>query len=201
MRRVGIFGGSFNPVHLGHTMLAAYMAEFAGFDEVWLTLTPLNPLKVGNGASMASDVDRLAMLKIAVEGCERLKVCDIELSLPKPNYTINTLAALSERNPDCRFTPIVGSDNWEVFDRWKAHGEILERFGIVVYPRPGHDVDHLTMPRNCRLVDAPRIDLSSTFVRESIAQGHDMSLFLPHGVGRYIDSHNLYRTAEQHGTK
>lgn len=192
MKRIGVFGGSFNPVHLGHTIVAAYMAELGGFDEVWLTLTPLNPLKADIKSTFASDADRMAMLEIALEGATKLKACDIELSLPRPNFTINTLRELERLYPDVQFTPIIGSDNWEVFDRWASHDEILDRYGVVVYPREGHDAPPDPKGRS-RRVEAPRVELSSTFVRDAVARGLDVNFFVPKGVSEYITQHNLYR--------
>lgn len=192
--RVGIFGGTFNPVHIGHTMLASYMAEFGGFDQVWMMLSPLNPLKAGQSAEIASDADRLAMLRLAVGDSPKLKVSDVELNLPRPSYTIDTLDALAALYPGVRFTPIIGSDNWLHFDRWRRWREILGRGGVAVYPRPGYHVaDRDALPPGVDLIEAPQIELSSTFIRQSIASGRDMRFFLPPGVADYIAAHRLYR--------
>lgn len=191
----GILGGSFNPVHIGHLMLANYMAEFGGFDEVWLTLSPLNPLKAGNPASMASDNSRLKMLEIAVGSRSgKLKVCPVELSLPRPNYTIVTLDTLAREHAGSgrRFVPIIGGDNWQNFTRWRAWDEIISRYGVAVYPRPGFDLNAVPLPPEVRIVEAPTIEISSTFIRSAIAEGHDMTHFLPPGVFDYIASNGLY---------
>lgn len=192
MERIGLFGGSFNPVHIGHTMLASYMAQFGGFDKVWMLLSPQNPLKVGD-SDLIDDNHRLAMLEIALSGSEQLEVCDIELTLPRPGYTIDTLRALDERyGATCRFTPIIGADNWIMFDRWKSGPEIVARYGVTIYPRPGYPLAGQPLPEGVRMVDAPVIELSSTFIRQSIAGGHDMTYFLPPGVATYIRQHHLY---------
>lgn len=194
MERIGLFGGSFNPVHIGHTMLASYMAQFGGFDKVWMLLSPQNPLKIDDN-DLIEDSDRLAMLELALSGSEQLEVCDIELSLPRPGYTIDTLRALDERyGTSCRFTPIIGADNWLVFDRWRSAQEIVARYGVTIYPRPGYPIAEETLPERVNVVDAPVIELSSTFIRQSIAAGHDMTYFLPPGVADYIKRHHLYST-------
>jgi len=185
-------GGSFNPVHFGHLMLADYMAQFTGMDEVWLMLSPLNPLKEGV-ASMVSDSDRLAMLDIAVRSTSGVKVCDIELEMPRPSYSIDSLRELKRRYPCFRFSLIVGSDNWLIFDKWKDYRSIISEFTPVIYPRPGYAVDACSLPSGVTLVKAPVIEISSTFIREAINQGHDMNNFLPSGVWEYIVSHHLYQ--------
>lgn len=188
-RRIGIFGGSFNPVHIGHMMVADYMVQFGGFDEVWLTLSPLNPLK--KDKHMLPDRLRLDMLHIATHGSRRLKVCDIELTLPRPSYSYLTLDSLSDLYPDTHFEMIIGSDNWQLFDQWRRGNYILERYGVTVYPRPGAPV--ISVQSGMRIVEAPMTELSSTFIRGAVATGHDMTFFLPPGVMDYISRNRLYR--------
>ena len=187
---IGILGGSFNPVHIGHLMLASYLQQFAGLDEVWLTLSPLNPLTVGSD-ELIPDITRLKMLEIATEKAEGLNVCDYELTMPKPSYTINTLRYLAKRYPRHTFKLIIGSDNWKIFDQWKDHEAILSDFGVIVYPRPGYPVGTI-YEDGVDVVNAPMADLSSTFLRKAIAKGKDMNYFLPHGVFDYIKQNNLY---------
>ncbi len=188
-KHIGILGGSFNPVHAGHTIVADYMSQFGGFDEVWLTLSPLNPLKSGNN-EMLPDNMRLEMLHIAVAGSPRIKVCDIELKLPRPSYSYVTLDALASEYPDYTFEMIIGSDNWQVFNLWRKGDYILDNYGVAVYPRPGYEIEetHAGM----RVVSAPLVELSSTFIRESIKTGHDMTFFLPPGVMDFISHNGLY---------
>ncbi|MDE6378308.1 MAG: nicotinate (nicotinamide) nucleotide adenylyltransferase, partial [Duncaniella sp.] len=131
--KIGIFGGSFNPVHMGHLMLASYMQQFEGFDEVWLMLSPLNPLKTSS-SELIPDLTRLKMLEIAVKGVKGLEVSDIELSMPRPSYTINTLRYLAKRYPRHSFRLIIGADNWRIFSQWKDSEKIIEEFGVTVYP-------------------------------------------------------------------
>lgn len=189
VRRIGILGGSFNPVHNGHLMLASYISQFGPVDEVWLVLSPCNPFKIND--EKAPDADRLRMLQLAINDSSVLKVCDIELRMPKPSYTIATLRNLADEYPDCKFVPIIGSDNLANFAEWKNSSEILDNFGLLVYPRKGFDAHSIDDTRIC-VVDAPEVELSSTFIRNSISEGYDMNFFLPAPVYRYITEKNLY---------
>lgn len=187
---IGIFGGSFNPVHNGHIMLAQYLAQHSHLDEVWLTLSPQNPLKISN--SLLDDNHRLAMLKLAIERYPLLKVCDIELEMPRPSYTINTLDELSRRYPNYKFNVVIGGDNWNIIDRWKDYQRIINEYGVVIYPRPGYELSQ-TDKRNVVVVNAPLADISSTQIREAIAKYDEVGHLLPHGVAEYINKHNLYK--------
>ncbi len=188
---IGILGGSFNPVHSGHMMLASYMAQFGPVDKVILMLSPCNPLKQGD--VLAPDSVRYEMLKLACGTSESVIPSDYELSLPRPSYTINTLDRLQDEYPDYDFKLIIGSDNWSIFHKWRAAEEILSRFGVIVYPRPGYPVDGISDER-VQMVDAPVIEISSTFIRDGIASGHDMNFFLPESVYHYIRNNNLYKS-------
>lgn len=190
-RQIGVLGGSFNPVHIGHIMLASYIAQFSGLDQVWLMLSPANPLKP-DVADMASDADRLAMLRMACRSYRGLKPCDIELSMPRPSYTIDSLNRLAAENPDCDFRLIIGSDNWQIFDRWRQHDDIIRLYRPIVYPRPEYPVDRSSLPEEVSVIDAPELQISSTFIRHAVFTGHDMKAFLPIGVDEYIRSHGLY---------
>ena len=186
---IGLLGGSFNPVHMGHMMLASYFTQWGYVDKVWLTLSPQNPMK--NPAALLPDIRRLAMLNIATRNVPDIETCDIELSMPRPSYTINTLTTLARRYPTKKFKLIIGSDNWNIFDRWRESQRILDEFGVIVYLRPGYDVERRNVD-GLEVVDAPGINLSSTFVRDAIENGRDMNLFLPQGVYKYITDNNLY---------
>ncbi len=194
-RKVAVLGGSFDPVHNGHLMLASYAAQFCGVDEVWLSLSPTNPFKAGR--KMGDDNDRKRMLEIAVGESPIVRFCDTELSMPRPSYTIDTLRTLRELYPDCDFCLLIGSDNYERFDKWKESDSILAEFGLMVYPRPGFSLP-AECPENVRFISAPEIEVSSTFVRESIEKGKDMNFFIPAGVYSYIKEHNLYE--KEYGT-
>lgn len=190
-RRVGIYSGSFNPIHLGHVRLAEFICSENLVDEVWLMVSPLNPLK--QGQTLESDAHRLAMAKIATTHCPKIQPSDFEFYLPKPNFTYRTLSQLRTVYPDCDFTLIVGSDNWLIFDKWRNWQEIIDEFGLLVYPRPGYDVDESNMPANVRLLaEAPVTDLSSTEIREALTSGKDTSEMLNSAVRDYIISNGLY---------
>lgn len=188
-KTIGILGGSFNPVHIGHLMLASYLAEWGYVDEVWLTLSPRNPLK--DPGELLPDTKRLNMLNIAVKGAHKLDICDIELSMPKPSFTINTLDLLSERYPDYRFKLIVGSDNWRLFEQWREPHRILDEYGVMVYLRPGYPVERRSVD-GLEVIEAPMIHISSTFIRQAIAKGRNVNYFLPAGVYKYIVDNKLY---------
>ena len=190
--KIGIFGGSFNPVHIGHLMLASYMQQFEGFDEVWLMLSPLNPLKA-NPSELIPDLTRLKMLEIAVAGVTGLKVSDIELSMPRPSYTINTLRYLAKRYPRHSFRLIIGADNWKIFSQWRDSEKIIEEFGVTVYPRPGYTIPTIYDDNVDVVSSAPLAEISSTFLRKAIARGKDMRFFLPQGVENFIRDNNLYK--------
>lgn len=180
MPTVALLGGSFCPVHSGHIMVASYLAQFVdAIDEVWIVPAASNPLK--KDAYALTDAQRLRLLEIAVEGYRRIRVCDVEMNMPRPSYTVNTLRRLEADFPDCRFMWAMGSDNWQTVDRWYRWEEIVSR-GVVVYPRPGYEIDAKSIPEGSIYVEAPRIELSSTFIRRGIAEGRDMRAFLPAGV-------------------
>lgn len=190
MKRIGIFGGSFNPVHIGHIRLARYLRTCDLVDEVWLTLSPQNPLK--DAETLISDEHRLAMLRLATTGISEIVVCDIELSMPRPSYTINTLELLSSRCPDCQFKLIIGSDNWLRFEQWREARRIIAEYGVIVYPRPGYEIEKPILTRNVELVAAPMTDISSTQLRRAIAHGELVDDYMPQSVIQYINDNKLY---------
>ncbi len=187
---VGILGGSFNPVHIGHMMLASYLVQYTTLDSVWMTLSPRNPLKQSD--ALIPDVQRLAMLELATKNADGIGICDIELSMPRPSYTINTLDLLKRRYPQKEFRLVIGSDNWLIFEQWRDYERILSDYGVMVYPRPGYPVSNIYVD-GMEVVNAPVFNVSSTFVRDAIAKGKDMGFFLPHGVYKYILAKKLYQ--------
>lgn len=189
--KIGLFSGSFNPIHMGHLILASYCVEYGVFDEVWLSVSPHNPLRERVDAN--GDVHRCAMVQQAVKDLRGVKFCDIEFSLPQPSYTIATLEALREQYPQHQFSLIIGADNWKIFDRWYEWQRIIEEYGVCIYPRQGYEIDIESLPGRVSFVDAPIVELSSTWVREGVAGGKDMTAFLPHGVYKYIVENNLYK--------
>lgn len=191
-KQIGIFSGSFNPIHIGHVILSNYITEFTYIDEIWFVVTPHNPLK--NIKGLADENTRLQMCEIAVENMQNLKVSDIEFSMPKPSYTIDTLDRLKKDYPELEFTLIVGADNWSSFNLWKNYERIIGENKILVYPRLGEqiiiDKQYSNSVKNCR---APIIEVSSTFIRESLRNGKNIFSFLPKGVYEYIATHKLYQ--------
>ena len=172
-------------------IVASYIAGWTDIDEVWLTLSPENPLKRRHDG--ATDADRLSMLRTACGNSDTLKVCDVELGMPRPSYTVNTLRFLRDRYPECDFTLIIGSDNWKIFDRWHAAEEIIKEFGVTVYPRPGYPVDSRTLPEGVAYADAPTVSLSSTFLRQAISLDMPVRHMVPDGVEQYILQERLYK--------
>lgn len=181
----GIFGGSFNPVHTGHIALAGELIRRGIVEEVWMTLSPVNPLKQNVSQKLLPDEERLHMLHLACDAVPGVEVCDIELRMPRPSYTINTLRTLAAEFPDRTFRLIVGSDNMLIFDRWKCHHEILRNFKPIVYPRPGYSCP--------QALDLPMNDISSTCIRHMIKEGRDISGLVPDAVRNYIAAEGLYR--------
>ncbi len=181
---VGIFGGSFNPVHNGHIKVATTIVERDLADEVWLIVSPLNPIKANPEALLPDNV-RLEMARIAVDGLKYVKASDIELTLPRPSYTINTLRRLSEIYPSVTFRLIIGSDNMLIFDKWKSHEEIMSAYTPIVYPRPGYEC-------NLSLKNFPEMAVSSSEVRERLKNGLSVDTLLSPGVYGYIKQHHLY---------
>lgn len=173
---IGIFGGSFNPIHIGHLALANYLCEYGDLDEVWFMVSPQNPFK--RDSKLWDDELRLELAHLAVEGYPKFKVCDIEFHLPRPSYTINTLNTLKEQYPDKDFTLIIGADNWSMFPRWRSADEIISQYKVLIYPRPGFTINAEELPSTIRLVNTPQLEVSSTFIRESLEAGKDVRYFL-----------------------
>lgn len=189
--KIGIFSGSFNPIHIGHLILANYITEFSELDEVWFLVTPQNPLK--QNLSLADERFRLDMVQLAIENYPKLKVSDIEFSLPRPSFTINTLHLLKETYPEHEFSLIIGADNWESFTKWKNFEAILDTFKIYVYPRLGYRVSlQNKFKGTVEVIDSPIVEVSSTFIRESIKDGKTIRAFLPDKVSIYIEKNGLY---------
>ena len=190
-RRVGIFSGSFNPIHAGHMILANYIVEFSDLDEVWFVVSPHNPLK--NADDLLDDDIRLRMTELAVEGFEKFKVSDIEFSMPKPSYTIDTMNKLSDENPDIDFTLIIGADSWNDIHKWKNHSELATRYKLIIYPRLGFEIKiNEEFTSNVHVLYAPVVQVSSTLVRNMIYAGKEVRAFLPQPVYESVKQHRLY---------
>lgn len=195
LRTVGLFGGSFNPIHTGHVALARQLLEAAGLDEVWFMVSPQNPLK--RQCDLLDDSQRLELVREALKDEPRMRACDDEFELPRPSYTWNTLQVLGLRYPQCRFTLLVGGDNWAAFNRWYRYRDILDHYRVAVYPRPGSVIDEAALPANVTLVHARLMDISSTEIRRRIAAGLSVSGWLAPGVERMVRERNLYAFSGQ----
>lgn len=201
-KTIGLFFGTFNPIHIGHLIIANYLVEFSNMDEVWFVVTPHNPLK--KKKTLLADHHRLAMVEMAVEDYPKLKASNVEFALPQPNYTINTLVHLEEKYPDQAFALIMGEDNLKSFPKWKNYEVILERFPLYVYPRISEGETESQFFRisekgekeyvpQINFVNAPIIELSSTFIRKAIQERKNIKPMLAPEVWKYIDEMNFYK--------
>ncbi|MDP3314287.1 nicotinate (nicotinamide) nucleotide adenylyltransferase [Lutibacter sp.] len=191
--KIGLFFGTFNPIHIGHLIIANYLAEFSNIDEVWFVITPLSPFK--QKKTILNNHHRLAMVNIAVEDFPKLKATDIEFNLPLPNYTINTLIHLEEKYPSHQFSLIIGEDNLNGFHKWKSFETILEQYELIVYPRISENSadNEMKIHPNIKKTNAPIVQISSTFIRNSIKEKKDIRSMLPINVWKYIDEMNFYK--------
>ena len=178
---IGLFGGSFNPIHIGHIALARQLKVLAGLDEVWLMVSPQNPLKQGS-SDLLDDQLRYQLARLALHGEEGIVASDYELHLPKPSYTWNTLERLRQDFPQHTFLLLIGGDNWQHFHRWYRADDIVREYQIVVYPRRGSDIDRTTLPSSVRIVDTELIDVSSTEIRECVRRGEPVGTMVPKAI-------------------
>ncbi len=190
--RIGIYGGSFNPIHKGHTELAASIVQQGLVDELWLLVSPLNPLKQGETSDIAEYEHRLSMARLATEDIEGVKVSDFEKNLPLPSYTITTLGELRKAYPEHEFVLVIGADNWERFPRWYHAQEIIDTYSILIYRRPGCEMNETLLPPSVQVVDTPLYDISSTEIRESVKKGRMPLKWVDRKVAIYISVHHLY---------
>lgn len=185
---IGIYSGSFNPIHIGHLALANYLCEYQGLDEVWFLVSPHNPLK--QQTDLMDDDLRLRLVQLAVAGYPKFRASDFEFSLPRPSYTVHTLDALKQAYPQHRFSLIIGSDNWHHFSRWYQSERILAENRLIVYPRPGYPVNGQTLPTQVTLASTPLLEISSTFIRRALQQGKDVRYFLHPDVYEALTRHS-----------
>jgi nicotinate-nucleotide adenylyltransferase len=188
--KIGLFFGSFNPIHVGHLIIANLMAETTDLKKVWFVVSPQNPLKPSK--SLLHEFDRYDMVRAAVHDNYNLEASDVEFNLPKPSYTIHTLVYLQEKHPDKKFVLIMGEDNLTSFRKWKNHEMILENYGLYVYPRPGVQLSDLKTHPNVRFVDAPMLDISATFIRNCIRNKQSIRYLVPDAVGETIRAKGYY---------
>lgn len=199
-----MYFGTFNPIHVGHLVIANYMADYTDLDEVWLVVSPQNPLK--KKASLLEDYHRLALVKVAIDDNDKLRASDIEFNLPQPSYTTNTLAYIQDKYPEKEFCLIMGEDNLRTLHKWKNHEYILDNHDLYVYPRvltiqEEKELDDINLtsknvfedhPR-VHLCDAPVMKVSSSFIRQAIKEKKDVRYLLTEPVHRYVDEMNFYK--------
>jgi nicotinate-nucleotide adenylyltransferase len=189
--KVGLFFGSFNPIHIGHLALANYFIAYTDLQQIWFVVTPHNPLKPKS--SLLNDYKRLEMVQMAIEDFTPFKASRIEFDLPQPNYTVHTLAHLQEKYPEHDFVLIMGEDNLENFDKWKNYEVILEQYELYVYPRIGTIGSKFKDHPHVKMVDAPVVEISSTFIRAALKEKKDIRFYLPEKVWKHIDDYHLYK--------
>jgi len=190
-KKIGLFFGSFNPVHIGHMIIANYMKTQTDLDKVWLVVSPQNPLKPKN--TLARDHDRLHLVRMAIDDNPNLEASNIEFDLPKPSYTIDTLTHLKEKYPNHEFVLIMGGDNLRSLHKWKNYKIILRDYHIYVYKRPSYELDDLASNHNIHLFDAPLMQISASYIRACLKEGKSVQYLVPEPVFEYLDSNNIYK--------
>lgn len=188
--RTTVFGGSFNPIHNGHIRLSRHILQEGLADEVWLLISPQNPLKQRD--DLLDEDLRLHLAETALRNEPHIRASDFEFGLPRPSYTWNTLRALSQTYAERDFSLLIGADNWHIFDRWAHAADILAHYPLLIYPREGYAIDPKALPQTVRMVDAPLFPYSSTEVRQALAAGQDCSEMLPEAVRQEIEAQRLY---------
>jgi len=188
--KTGLYFGSFNPIHMGHMVIANYIIEYSDLDELWFVISPHNPLK--RKQSLLPDHHRLEMVRMAIEEDDRFRASDIEFKLPTPSYTIDTLAYLEEKYPTRSFVLIMGADGVRTFHKWKHADLIVRRYHRIIYPRYGAEIQVPGPDENASLLDAPRLEISSSFIREAVSEGKDVRHMVPEKAYRYMKEMHFY---------
>jgi len=191
IKNIGLFFGSFNPIHIGHLIIASYFADNTDLDQIWFVVSPQNPLK--EKKTLLNNIHRLALVNIAIDDNNKFKSCDIEFQLPLPSYTINTLTVLKEKYENYRFNLIMGSDNLENFRKWKNNDIIIDNYPLYVYPRPGFDGGEFKLHPNVNWVEAPFLEISSSYIRGLIKEKKCFKYYLSEKVFKYINEMNFYK--------
>lgn len=187
--KIGLYFGSFNPIHTGHLIIATHVLNSTDLNQVWLVVSPQNPLK--KSSSLLNEYHRLHLAKSAIEGEKNIKVSSIEFKLPKPSYTIDTLTHLNEKYPEHDFSIIMGSDSYNNIHNWKNYLLLLKNYNIYIYRRPGFEIT--LQETNVHILDAPLLEISSTRIRELIKQGKSFRFFVPDVVKEEIENNNYYK--------
>ncbi len=189
--KVGLFFGSFNPIHIGHLIIANLMAENTDLDKVWFVVSPQNPFK--KKQHLLHEFDRFDMVRAAIHDNYNLDVTDVEFNMPRPSYTVDTLTYLTDKFPDYKFRLIIGSDNLPSFHKWKNHQVILDNYGLYVYIRPGNDTHELMKHEQVTIVEAPLLDISATYIRKCIKNGKSIRYLVPEAVAEMIHGKKFYQ--------
>jgi len=188
--KIGLFFGSFNPMHVGHKVIASYLAEFSDLEKVMFVVSPQNPFK--EKKSLLDQNHRLQIIRNEVDDNNKLDVTDIEFKMPTPSYTIDTLVRLKENHPENEYAIIIGADNLQNFHKWKNYEQILEDYSIYVYPRPGFEING--SHKNIHIVNGvPQMEISASFIRNSIKDRKDVSYLMPEKAWKYTDEMNFYK--------
>lgn len=190
--KIGLYFGSFNPIHTGHLIIAEHVLNYADVDRVWLVISPQNPLKPS--ASLLGEYDRLHLVNLAIENSSRLKAVDVEFRLPKPSYTITTLTYLTEKYPTDDFTVILGSDSFNNLPKWRNYEQLIRDYSFLIYLRPGFPVKDIEPGINASILQAPMLDISASFIRNSIHQDKSIRFLVPDKVFDYIQMNNYYKS-------
>ena len=188
---VALFFGSFNPVHVGHMIIASYLVEYTTVDQLWMVVSPHNPHK--EKKSLAKDHDRLHLVRLAIGDHPKLRASNIEFDLPQPSYTIDTLTYLGEKYPNYNFHLVMGGDNIKSFHKWKNYEQILERHHIYVYQRPEYKLGTLADHEHVHILEAPMLQISASMIRKMIGEGKSVKYYVPDKVNEYIESSHLYK--------
>ncbi len=189
--KIGLFFGSYNPIHIGHTAIANYMLEYSDLTEIWFVVSPHNPLK--EKKTLLDDYQRLEMVRLAIEDDYRFRASDIEFKLPQPSYTVDTLTYLHEKYPQHQFCLIVGGDNLSSFHKWKNYQTILDYYPLYVYARPGFKKEDFSGQGDIQFFDAPQMEISSSFIRKGIKEEKDLRHFLTPKVWAYLNEMHFYQ--------
>ena len=192
--KIGVFPGSFNPVHIGHLAIANHIAEYEEYDQIWFLVTPQNPLKKKN--DLMDQELRLNLLEQSIEAYDKFKICTIEWDMPQPTYTINTLQKLRMTYPQYRFDLIIGADNWATFHRWKDFQTILKNFSVLVYPRSNANRFQINHPNAQLLKDAPIIEISGSKIRKAIEEGKDIRFYMARGIYEIVKNSKIFDKIE-----
>lgn len=189
--KIGLYFGSFNPIHTGHLIIAEHVLNYTDLDRVWLVISPQNPLKPSS--TLLGEYDRLHLVNLAIENSSRLKAVDVEFRLPKPSYTITTLTYLTEKYPEDEFTVIMGSDSFNNLPKWRNYEQLIRDYSFIIYLRPGFPVESLKEGINAHVLKAPMLDISASFIRKNIQEDKSIRFLVPEKVFDYIETNNYFK--------